>query len=289
MEQPSDLAKWLEMIIRDFINYSPENTLRDHNNEKAWADPLVGFSGGDDPLYEDYKQHVGPFHWTPREIFLQTFPEVKVAPGELTVISWILPQTEATKADNRKRKTYPAQRWARARLFGEEANNKLRSYIVTILQNKGYRAVAPVLSPQWTRNISDLYGFASNWSERHVAYASGLGTFGLCDGLITARGKAIRAGSVVAHTHIPPTPRPYHDHHAYCLFYAHSTCKKCVSRCPVGAISEAGHDKLKCGSHTHGRSHDYINSHYGFETDACGLCQTKVPCESRIPSGREKT
>ena len=44
MEQPSDLAKWLETIIRDFINYSPENTLRDHNNEKAWADPLVGFS-----------------------------------------------------------------------------------------------------------------------------------------------------------------------------------------------------------------------------------------------------
>lgn len=287
--QPGDLAKWINAVIHDFINYSPENTLHNENNEKAWDKPLVGFSRGDDPLYEEYKHHVGSFHWTPREIFLHTFPKAKVAPGELTVISWILPQTEATKADNRKQKKYPAQRWARSRHYGEETNNKLRNHIVTILQSKGYRAVAPVLSPLWTRNISDLHGFASNWSERHIAYASGLGTFGLCDGLITARGKAIRAGSVVAHVKIPPTVRPYQDHHAYCLFYTQGTCKVCVSRCPVGAITEKGHDKIKCQSHTHGRSHDYIKTHYGFETDACGLCQTNVPCESKIPSGRGKT
>jgi epoxyqueuosine reductase QueG len=29
-------------------------------------------------------------------------------------------------------------------------------------------------------------------SERHAAYAAGLGTFGLCDGLITSVGKAVR-------------------------------------------------------------------------------------------------
>jgi epoxyqueuosine reductase len=283
VERPVDLAKWIETVIHDFINYSPENTLQNRSNEKAWNDPLVGFSRGDDPLYEAYKHHVGPFHWTPWEIFIQTFPEIKASPQDLTVISWILPQTEATRADNRKQKIYPAERWARSRLFGEEANEKLRGHVVTVLQMKGYKAVAPVLSPQWERKISDLYGFASTWSERHVAYASGLGTFGLCDGLITDRGKAIRAGSVVAHIHIPPTPRPYHDHHAYCLFYAQGACKKCVSRCPVGALSEAGHDKVKCCNHTHKGSHDYIKSHYGFEIDACGLCQTKVPCESRIP------
>jgi epoxyqueuosine reductase len=284
MKQPLDLAKWLMTSIRDFVNNSPENTLRNEANEKAWDDPLVGFSRGDDHLYEDYKEYVGPFHWTPREIFLQTFPDIKVASNDLNVISWILPHTEATKADNRKKKTYPAQRWARARHFGEETNNTLRSHVVAVLKTKGYKAVAPVLSVHWTRKISDLYGFASTWSERHVAYASGLGTFGLCDGLITARGKAMRAGSVVAQIQVPPTPRLYNDHHAYCLFYARGTCKKCISRCPVGAISETGHDKLKCGTHTHGRSRDYIASHYGFETDACGLCQTKVPCESKNPT-----
>jgi hypothetical protein len=45
-----------------------------------------------------------------------------------------------------------------------------------------------------------------------MAYAAGLGTFGLCDGLITARGKAMRTGSVVARLEIDASPRPYDDH-----------------------------------------------------------------------------
>ena len=28
---------------------------------------------------------------------------------------------------------------------------------------------------------------------------------------------------------------------------------------------------------------EYVTSHFGFEAYACGLCQTGVPCESRIP------
>jgi len=284
MKQPLDLAKWMVGIIRHFIRNSPENTLQDKANEKAWNDPLVGFSRGDDPLYEAYKEHIGPFHWTPWEVFTQTFPEIKLTPEKLTVISWILPQTEATIIDNRKQKTYPAERWARSRLYGEETNNELRSHVVAVLRSRGYEAVSPVLSPLWSQKKSDLYGFASTWSERHVAYASGLGTFGLCDGLITPRGKAMRTGSVVANIQIPATLRPYGDRHAYCLFYANGTCKKCISRCPVGAISEAGHDKVKCYSHTYGGAFDYIKSHYGFEVGACGLCQTKVPCESGIPA-----
>jgi epoxyqueuosine reductase len=49
----------------------------------------------------------GELHWTPLEIFTKTFPQVKkVSPDQFTVISWILPQTEATKADNRKETFY---------------------------------------------------------------------------------------------------------------------------------------------------------------------------------------
>ena len=44
--------------------------------------------------------------------------------------------------------------------------------------------------------MSEKYGMASCWSERHAAFVSGLGTFGLCDGLITPVGKAMRCGSV---------------------------------------------------------------------------------------------
>ncbi|MCK5552747.1 MAG: epoxyqueuosine reductase [Deltaproteobacteria bacterium] len=281
-----DPATWMETTIKNFINNSPENTLKNKENDKAWADPLVGFSRGDDPLYREFKAHIGSFHWTPLEIFRKTFPQLQVRPDELTVISWILPQIEKTKSDNRKQTVYPAERWVRARMFGEEGNEKLRSHVVATLQEAGYEAIAPMLSPFFERKTSERYGFASTWSERHAAYASGLGTFGLCDGLITPKGKAMRCGSVVARIRIPPTNRPYTDHRSYCLFFAKAICGECIPRCPVGAITEAGHDKEKCGNYIRSKVVNYAKSHFNLEGQAygCGLCQTDVPCESKIPT-----
>jgi epoxyqueuosine reductase len=287
MKKTTDLGSWIEQLIVDFIEKSPENTLQNKANDRAFDTPLVGFSGGDDPIYEIYKEVVGPFHWTPLQIFKQTFGEITASAEELTVISWILPQTGATKADNRNQSTYPAERWARARIFGEEVNEKLRKHLVAILQKNGYPALAPVLSGQWAKKKSEPYVFASTWSERHAAYAAGLGTFGLCDGLITPKGKAMRTGSVVARIKITPTPRPYTDHHAYCLFYTQGICGKCISRCPVGALSQAGHDKIKCRHHIRPVTADYVKTQYGFDGYGCGLCQTKVPCESKIPARQD--
>lgn len=282
-----DLGSWIENIIQNFIENSPENSLKNEANEPAWEEALVGFCSGSDPIFESYKEHVGPFHFTPAEIFNLTFPESPAEPEELSVISWILPQREATKSDNRREKIYPSERWVRARFYGEEVNVKLRKHVVVALQDAGYEAVAPMLSPQWEIKKSERFSIASTWSERHAAYASGLGTFGLCDGLITTRGKAMRTGSVVAHIQIPPTPRPYTDHHGYCLFFTEGSCGECISRCPVGAITEAGHDKLKCLSHLRPTTADYVKSYYGFDGYGCGLCQTNVPCESRIPNQKE--
>ena len=286
MNPSANRAAWVTAIIQDFIRESPLNSLRNAANEKAWGEPLVGFSRGDDPLYLEYKQVVGPFHWTPWEIFAQAFPGTQAQPGELTVISWILPQTRATRADNRRQDVYPAERWARSRMFGEQANDELRQHVVDVLMETGYEAVAPVLHPGWAWRESDEHVFASNWSERHAAHAAGLGTFGLCDGLITPVGKAMRAGSAVARIQIPPTPRPYTDHRAYCLFFTGGTCRQCIERCPVGAVTEAGHDKLKCRAHVKSGTEKFVRAHYGFEGYGCGLCQTGVPCESGIP-GRD--
>jgi epoxyqueuosine reductase QueG len=217
------------------------------------------------------------------EIFSRTFPEVEIEPDELTVIVWVVAHHPLTKEDNRRATVYPSERWARARMFGEEVNEKLRRHVVTALEAEGYAAVAPALSPYWERKASEKYVFASTWSERHAAYASGLGTFGLCEGLITPLGKAVRVGSVVARIRIPPTPRPYDDHHAYCLFYSEGLCKRCTFRCPVGALTETGHDKVRCRSHLRPVTEEYVKTHYGFNGYGCGLCQTGVPCESTIP------
>ncbi len=277
------LASWLDQEIKEFVAGSTGNSMREGGDERMWALPLVGFSRGDDPLYRQLKEDIGSFYWTPEEAFADTFPEDSVSSDSLTVISWVLPQTELTKADNRLQRKYPSERWSRTRLFGEAFNDSLRRHIVEVLKVVGIAASAPILSPNWRGQMSERYGFASNWSERHAAHVSGLGTFGLCDGLITPIGKAMRCGSVVARASVPPTERPYADHHAYCLFYARGICGKCIKRCPAGAITKEGHDKGKCGGYLGGVLLPYIRENYGIDIYSCGLCQTRVPCESGIP------
>ncbi len=262
--------------------HSPQNALQNAAGDPAWGEPLVGFSSGADAVYASFKQAVGPFHWTPPEAFALAFPEIQATAAELTVAAWILPQTEATKADNRLERVYPAERWARARMFGEKFNAYLRRQVVAALASRGYAAVAPGIAPQWAEHPSEAYTVASTWSERHVAYASGLGTFGLCDGLITPKGKAVRLGSIVVRGQVTPTVRPYTHPRAYCLYFSEGTCGECISRCPVRALSPAGHDKVKCRRHLD-RTKPYIREHYAFDGYACGLCQTGVPCESGVP------
>lgn len=269
-------------LILEFIATSPLNTMLMPGEEPAWDTALVGFSSGADPIWQQYKEYIGAFHWTPWEVFNQHCPETQAEAAALTVISWVLPQREAVRKANRRARTYPSEEWARIRVHGEAFNVALRHHVVRSLKSTGHAAIAPMLVPNWTIVKSQRFSYASSWSERHAAHAAGLGTFGLCDGLITARGKAMRVGSVVAALSIEPTPRPYADHRAYCLFFAEGTCGKCIDRCPARAITEAGHDKEKCRQHL-ARSREHVEKAYNFVGYGCGLCQVGVPCESGIP------
>jgi hypothetical protein len=64
-ENPID---WLRREIDDFVATSPLNTLGMPGGEVAWDSPLVGFSRGDDAIYQEYKGHIGDFYWTPMVI-----------------------------------------------------------------------------------------------------------------------------------------------------------------------------------------------------------------------------
>jgi len=276
-------AKKITGIIEEFVRTSPENSLKNKANESAWEEVLIGFSSAADPIYPTLKEHVGPFHFTPEEMFNLTFTSLPATKEELTVISWILPQREITKADNRKENFYPSERWVRARFPGEDFNILLRKHLVEELGKENIQAVAPLLSPLYKIEMSPKFGMASKWSERHAAYVSGLGTFCLCDGLITAKGKAHRVGTVIARIQIPSTPRPYKNHREYCLFFSNGSCMACADRCPVNAITEEGHDKRLCWNHAGGTCAEYVKEKFSFNGYGCGLCQTGVPCESGIP------
>ena len=273
----------IEQIIDNFIKTSPENTMTMDPDEPSWDRALVGFSSGSDPVFESFKEHVGEFHYTPEEIFNLEYPKKPAKPEELTVISYILPHRDATKKDNRAEDFYPADRWVMARFPGEAFNESLRRHVAESLVKIGIDALVPTLSSHWKIEMSPKFSYASRWSERHAAYASGLGTFGLCDGLITPVGKAHRAGSVIARLQLEPTPRPYSHHRAYCLYFFDGSCRSCAKRCPVDAIIDDRHDKPICWDHAGGTCGKYVKEKFQFDGYGCGLCQTKVPCESGIP------
>ncbi len=262
------------------------NNLHMEHDEKAWGKPRIAIAAGHDPLFARIKEMIGSFYWTPAEVFKLAFPEAVVRPDQLCVISYVLPQTEATRADQRRERTLPSERWARSRYHGEAFNCELRQHLARFLTESGHPAVAPERLPDYDYRQSDKLGIASNWSERHTAFVAGLGTFGLSDGLITRWGKAVRFGSVVAKVKLPVTPRPYgDDYQAWCLWYAKGSCGACVKRCPVGAITTAaGHDKQACSRYIRTVTAPYVQEEFGTGATPCGLCQVRIPCEGQIPT-----
>ena len=276
-----DPEKFIKEAIIKFTRDNPANQ-RKTGRGRYWDRPLVGFASGDDPLFKQYKKIIGKFHLTPAEFFEHTIGKGKRS-RELSVISWILPASKAVRISNRKETKFPSRLWAHARDFGEEFNIKLRKHVVSLLEKKGYRAVAPMVSPHFKRLRSPKVGFASNWSERHAAYACGLGTFSLSDGLITPKGIAMRIGSVITNLPLRASAKKYPHHYFNCLYYFNKTCKACAARCPAGAITSKGHDKDKCSDYLYGYAGAAKMEEYGVKITGCGLCQTKVPCEFQIP------
>jgi epoxyqueuosine reductase QueG len=283
-------ALFIEEEIRRFVRESPLNRLTAFGSSPIFEEPLVGFADGDDPIFTEYKTIIADFHLTPGEALeqhlKQTMGDAAPGPSVVSAISFVLPIARATRLSNRKETQGPSLRWNNTRWQGQDFIWALSRHLVAVLEGLGYRAVAPELAAFFRmKRLPD--GLGSVWSQRHIAYAAGLGTFSLSDGFITPRGIAMRCGSVVTDLKLPPSPRPYPNHLANCLFYIDRSCRRCIERCPGGAITEKGHDKEKCrlilfedqrpwmeGAHGAG----YIGQYAG-----CGLCQTKVPCEDRIP------
>ena len=157
----TELQDLLVAAIKTFVVESPLNRLKDIDGSPMWQEPLVAFADGDDPLFALYKTVVGPFHLSPREamsiVRSDSVPHV-------SIVSWILPAAEETRRSNREMTEGPSLRWNHSRFQGEEFNDCVRRYVVGLLEEKGYLAIAPVISPQF-RTVGLANGPASTWSE----------------------------------------------------------------------------------------------------------------------------
>jgi epoxyqueuosine reductase QueG len=248
----------LELKIGNFVETSDLNFIGDLGGMQIFDKPIIGVAVSDDSLWNTLKKPevVGPNHLTP----IEWMPESK------SVLSYFLPFSEVVRTSNRT-KGMPSMEWLYGRWEGELFNNALRSFVVEYLEDQGYSAVAPALNERFS-----VEKHISNWSERHVAFIAGLGTFSINRSLITRKGSAGRFGSVITDLELEPKARDYTEVKEYC-----DGCGSCVSRCPCKAITLESMDKEQCFS--------FLNKvlkrnqpRYG-----CGKCQTGVPCEFTNP------
>jgi Uncharacterized Fe-S protein len=257
--------------VKKYILENKENW-NNETNDRIYDEPIIKFASAEDPLFKEYKSIIGKKHFTPKEAYEKEFGKNSYNGG--TVISVVLPINEKIRKSNRAQKE-----WASKELLDSSSFDlkNVSQYLTDILTDMGYKTVAPS-DTKWFKKIIKLKGPISNWSERHVAYAAGLGTFSLNEGFITEKGMAIRLVSVVTELKVEPDVREAKNHMGNCLYMSNGTCGACIKRCPVNALSKEGHNKWKCYHRV------YVVTEKKFGAPQCSLCQTNVPCEYRNPT-----
>ena len=235
---------------------------------RIYDEPLFGFAGADD----DY---IAGLAGAPEAGIKPMLPR-EWLPQARTVISYFLPFTENVRLSNRG-KGWPSPEWLNSRIEGQAAMDVFGRLIQEALLAAGFQAIIPGLDKRfWSKSLLPEDGgplFTSNWSERHAAYACGLGTFSLSKAIITRKGAAGRFGSVITSLEIPASGRPYSDLYGNCI-----NCGACIRNCPAQAISKAGgKDHVPCSRFLN-KVKAAHSPYYG-----CGKCQTATPCEARIP------
>jgi epoxyqueuosine reductase len=280
-----------EIIKNEVIRYASQSreNWSAETKDHYFDEPLLQCASADDLLFEEYKKILYPEHLTPKEAFELVFGQGSYSGG--SVISIILPINEKIRKSNRPQTKQPSKEWALFNSFGPVFTQNLLKHTEDYLNQKGYRTVAPALA-EWfvIKSFGPDLLLGSNWSERHIAYAAGLGTVSLNEGFISEKGIAVRLLSVVTELKLAPDSREDRHHMANCLFFSKGTCGACIKRCPVGALSKDGHDKMKCRNFAYGEDMKKLVASYGGKpgsTAGCSLCQTNVPCEFRNPMGQQ--
>jgi len=294
---------WIEDLIADLVLGAPENRLDDFGGRPIFERPMVGVADGDDNLFKTFSRVVSSKHLMPRQILKlhsgksRNFKDVRV-------ISWALPFTAEIRRSNRGR-IWPSVLYSVARNNGGALNFHLSRRLTQIMQKKGITAAAPVLLRKYDAFRDRVYVMSSTWSERHVAYAAGLGRFGLNGSLITPAGSHVRLGSVVVGYPFEATRQDRKDYKSPCVKTHGEDCGICIKRCPVKAITGQGLDKRKCYERRqairelllekYSRKYQLIpapitqsgKKYLGYSL-GCALCQCGVPCERIDPYLRRK-
>ena len=169
----------MQHFLTERFASNPLNRLPEHyGGGLIFSKPLVGVSRGDDPIFQVYKEVVAPEHLTPVEMWFQS--GLSTAGGVVTrlrVMSIVFPFSRAIReAGQASDGSMPPEVYCVARNFASPFKRSVVRDTARYLEEQGFRATSGMLSDVFEITSRDNpYRVHSNWSERHVAFAAGLG------------------------------------------------------------------------------------------------------------------
>lgn len=234
-----------------------------------WREPIVGFADAKGEYISRLREIVHPKHQLPEEVM----EDAK------TILCYFVPFAEWI-AESNEESNLASPKWAESYELTNAMMGRLNEHMTEFIRNMGYEAkTAPEAAVFYRDEVM------SHWSFRHLAYAAGLGTFGLNNMLITDKGCSGRYNTLVTNLDVETDEPKKED---TCLYKKDGSCGICMVKCPAGAITPDGFDRHKCYEqclknaeiHTgFGSSYESGNEKYGSEV--CGKCMAGMPCTYR--------
>jgi epoxyqueuosine reductase QueG len=225
--------------------------------------PIIAFGSASDPLYKRLQEPgvVGSHHALPTDW---------VANAK-TVISIYMPHSDAI-VDSNSDPVVPSMQWRYGRADGQQHLLATGALVRDAVIEAGYKAVMPYdASNYWaTVGVSKDESkpiYSSNWSERHVGWVAGLGTFGLMTNFISKLGCCGRMISIITDWEALIDTKDYEGVYDYC-----NKCKLCFKACPVGALTDEGKSIDTCQNFIRKMTAD-THPRVG-----CAKCMTGMPC-----------
>ncbi len=286
MKIVSNMKKEIVEYIKEYI----EEYQRRDSIATQYGQPLIGFADAWHPYIQNLPKLISTSHDLPQDVL----PDAK------TIIAYFIPFTKELANTNRVQSAaaFAAQNgafagtnpdgfslaspeWARAY---EETNALFAELNAALIDFIHAKAGHAGITPKATTFDQQL--LISDWSQRHIAFAAGLGTFGLNNMLITKHGCCGRYSTVITNLDLKPDAPVEGE---YCLYKKNGSCGICVKNCPTGALTTDGYDRVKCyalckenakiytkfGSSYTGEDGTSANS---IGSEVCGKCVTGSPC-----------
>ncbi|MFH0976808.1 MAG: hypothetical protein V1874_13570 [Spirochaetota bacterium] len=269
----------LELSINNLLKDSAEGLWFNRKKEKLYDYISVGRQSSRHPVFDKISEvHKDNLH--PSDFF-----NIDRELG-LTVLSFAFNFNRAIVKTNAKENLHPSYEWYEIRHKFESIYPVIASFIKDMYHPA--EIVVPFKSSAYSTYSTNGI-LVSNWSERHVAFACGLGSFGLHSAIITDHGCTHRLLSIIVKEECPETEIDMDDLHYNCLYYKNRSCGKCITRCPVGAIQNGVHDLKKCYSHEHITNKQKSIEIYGSDISSCALCMCGVPCDTQKPLKEDRS